>query len=97
MKSEFNKGQAAYYTKLLNITEKQFCQMTDQQFDIVCFIYNVGSITPMDAFSKLDITKLSTRISEMRQMGIEFEQSYESRKNRYGKTVYFMRYRRAAA
>ena len=52
-------------------------------------------ITPMDAFAVLNITKLATRISEMIQMGYEFEKIPESRKNADGETVRFMRYRKA--
>ena len=96
MKNELGRNDIAHYAKLLNITEKQLEMLTDQQFDIIYFLHFHGSITPMNAFSSLDITKLSTRISEMKQIGIEFDQEYESRKNRYGKTVHYMRYRRAA-
>ena len=54
-----------------------------------------GSITPMDAFVDLRITKLATRISEMVRAGMEFTKTLESRKNRDGETVRYMRYSRA--
>lgn len=41
---------------------------------IIQYINDFGSISPMEAFSDLGITKLATRISEMRKDGIEFEQ-----------------------
>jgi len=49
----------------------------------------------MEAFSDLGITKLATRISEMRKDGIEFEQVWECSKNRYGDDVRYMRYSRS--
>ena len=78
------------------LTAEQYLKLTDQQFDILRFIYQFGSITPMEAFSELGITKLSTRISEMKVLGIQFDQAFEGRTNRFGKKVRFMRYRKAA-
>lgn len=48
----------------------------------------------MEAFNDLGITKLSTRISEMRADGLDFSQEWEVRKNRYGEKVRYMRYSR---
>ena len=79
------------------LTVDQVEKLTNQQWDILNYIYRFGSISPMEAFADLGITKLSTRISEMKMMGIQFAQDYESRTNRIGKPVRFMRYRRAAA
>ena len=90
-----------YFSKQIidyfSLTADQFDRLTDQQSDILSYIFDYGSISPMEAFSDLNITKLSTRISEMKAMGIEFDQAFETRKNRFGKTVRYMRYRRAAA
>ena len=80
-----------------NLTAEQVEKLTDQQTDILLYILTHGSITPMDAFSKLWITKLSTRVSEMKAMGIQFDQNFESHVNEFGKTHHYMRYRRAAA
>ena len=80
-----------------NLSVEQFERLTDQQTDILCYIYEFGSISPMEAYSDLGITKLATRISEMRMLGIKFEQNFEGRENRFGKKVRYMRYRRAAA
>ena len=60
---------------------------------IVNYILDFGSISPMEAFSDLGVTKLATRISEMRKRGMVFDSEWEERKNRYGKTVRFKRYR----
>lgn len=80
-----------------HLTAEQVEKLTDQQTDILLYILTHGSITPMDAFSVLHITKLATRISEMKTLGIQFDQVYESRKNGEGKGIRYMRYRRAAA
>ena len=79
-----------------SLSVEQFEMLTKQQTDILCYIYEFGSISPMEAFSDLGITKLSTRISEMRSMGICFDQAFEGSKNRFGKNVRYMRCRKAA-
>lgn len=79
-----------------NLTAEQFEKLTDQQYQILWYIAKFGSISPMEAFSDLNITKLSTRVSEMKVIGIHFDQDYEGRENRFGKKVRYMRYRRAA-
>lgn len=63
-----------------------------QQEQIYDYIEKFGSITPMDAFADLGITKLATRVSEMRADGTEIIGTWETAKNRYGKTVRYMRY-----
>lgn len=80
-----------------NLSAQQVEKLTDQQKDILFFIYDFGSISTMEAFSELNITKLSTRISEMKDLGIQFDQNFEGRTNRRGKKVRYMRYRRAVA
>lgn len=61
-----------------NITQKQL---------ILDYIADFGSITPMEAYSDLGITKLATRISEMRKAGMEFKIEQIKGKNRYGKAT----------
>ena len=64
-----------------------------QYDDILRYLNEFGSITPMEAFTELGITKLATRVSEMRtRRGIEFEKRIVKGKNRYGNTVHYMRY-----
>lgn len=63
-----------------------------QKEKIIKYIQDYGSISPFEAFADLGITKLATRISEMKRMGITFKQKYESTKNRYGEKVRYMRY-----
>ena len=85
-----------YIQIYFNLTDDQYNHLTTQHKSILDYIVAFGSITPMDAFSVLHITKLATRISEMKTLGIQFNQIYESRKNGEGKNVRFMRYRKAA-
>lgn len=65
--------------------------MTQKQL-IRNYISDFGSITPFDAFADLGITKLATRISEMRADGEEFRIEKIKSKNRYGKTIQYCKY-----
>lgn len=62
------------------------CQM------VISYLKEKGSITPMQAFHDLGITKLATRISELRKRGRKISGVMEESENRYGKTVRYMRY-----
>lgn len=64
----------------------------NQHERIMWYIKEFGSISPMEAYGDLGITKLATRISEMKDAGIEFDQRIEKKKNRYGDKVHYMRY-----
>ena len=59
---------------------------------IIEYINEFGSISPLEAFRDLGITKLATRVSEMSRDGIDFIKQYEESKNRYGEKVRYMRY-----
>ena len=63
---------------------------------ILRYLDDFGSITPMEAFLDLGITNLATRVSEMTRKGYRFDKTLESKVNRYGQKVHYMRYRRAA-
>lgn len=63
-----------------------------QREAIIEYITEFGSITPMQAFADLGITKLATRISEMRKDGMTFKIEMVSTKNRYGKSVCYAKY-----
>ena len=66
-----------------------------QRDAILEYIKEFGSITPMQAFHDLGITKLATRISEMRKDGIKLKIETVSVKNRYGKSVSYAKYSQA--
>ena len=66
--------------------------MKTQRDAIIEYITEFGSITPIQAFADLGITKLATRISEMRKDGWTFNIEMVSTKNRYGRSVSFAKY-----
>ena len=60
---------------------------------ILRYIDEHGSISPMEAWNELGITKLATRVSYMsRHCGIEFEKHFVKSRNRFGEPVSYMRY-----
>lgn len=63
-----------------------------QREQIIDYLHQFGSITPMEAFADLGITKLATRISEMRRDGKEFKIESVKSTNRFGKTVRYAKY-----
>ena len=56
------------------------------------YISDWGSITPMEAFRDLGITKLSTRIGEMIAAGEKIKKETEYSVNRYGDKVHYCKY-----
>lgn len=65
--------------------------MTQKQ-RILKYLNDFGSITPMQAFHDLGITKLATRISEMKKDGYTFHTETVKAKNRYGESTHFAKY-----
>lgn len=65
--------------------------MTQKEL-IIQYIHDFGSITPMEAFADLGITKLATRISEMKKDGVQFDIQVAKGVNRYGKPTRYARY-----
>lgn len=63
-----------------------------QKDRIIEYIDKFGSISPLEAFRDLGITKLATRVSEMRREGYEFNIVLEKSKNRFDDTVHYARY-----
>lgn len=68
----------------------------NQRQRILKYIDDFGSISPMEAFMDLGITKLATRVSELIHGGEKIVKEQVAGKNRYGEQTHFMRYRRAA-
>ena len=56
------------------------------------YIEDFGSITPLEAFRDLGVTKLATRISEMRKRGEEFHIEKIPTTTRYGKATHYAKY-----
>lgn len=66
------------------------------QKDIVLdHLTNVGALTTFEAFTEYGITRLPSRICELRQEGHEIVGKYKTKRNRYGKPVSFCEYRLA--
>ena len=59
---------------------------------IVQYIEDWGSITTFDAFTDLGITRLASRIHDLRTMGYKIKVERVSKKNRYGESVTFNKY-----
>ncbi len=59
---------------------------------ITKYINEFGSITPLDAYRDLGITKLATRVSKMKKDGVKFYQRMEKGQNRWGEPTNYMRY-----
>lgn len=59
---------------------------------ILDYMDHFGSITPMDAIFDLGITKLATRIGELRKLGVPIESETVEGKNRYGGQARYKRY-----
>ena len=61
---------------------------------IMAYIDTYGSITTMEAFMDLGIARLASRICDLTKRGVEFDRKMETRRNRYGEKVKYMRYAR---
>ena len=51
-----------------------------------------GSITTYEAFTEYGITRLASRICDLKKDGYRIGKSFETAKNRYGEPVSFCRY-----
>lgn len=59
---------------------------------IITYLKLFDSITPMDAYEKLGITKLATRIGELKRKGYKFDSKMESGTSRWGDECEYKRY-----
>ena len=60
---------------------------------IIKYMADFGSISTLQAFHDLGITRLASRIHDLKKMGIEIESETVTRKNRYGETTHFSVYK----
>ena len=51
---------------------------------VLAYIKTFGSITSLEAFRDLGVTRLSARIFELRARGLEIDSTSVTSKNRYG-------------
>ena len=63
-----------------------------QKDDILRYMREEGSITPVDALRNFGCMRLAARIDDAKREGWDIETEPESGKNRFGKTVRFARY-----
>lgn len=59
---------------------------------ILDFLRKYHTLTPFQAFECLGITKLATRISEMRAKGVKIKDVWVEDFNRYGQKVRYKKY-----
>jgi hypothetical protein len=65
--------------------------MTQREL-VIKYIEDFGSISPMEAFHDLGITKLATVVSLLKRDGYKFNTVMEKSVNRYGKKTHYCRY-----
>lgn len=65
--------------------------MTQQEM-VLDWIARYGSITDLEAYSKLHIRRLADVIYKLQKKGYEFDHIPQTEKNAFGKKVHFMKY-----
>lgn len=63
-----------------------------QKDRILEHLQKYGSITTWDSFELYGDTRLSDKIYRLKQEGYNFDEEWETKKNRYGNSVSFKRY-----
>lgn len=64
-----------------------------QKEAVIQYVKDFGSISSMEAFKDLGITRLAARIFDIeRDTSFRFDRKDETSKNRYGRPVTFKRY-----
>ena len=66
--------------------------MASQKQMVLDYIREFGSITPIDGFSDLGITRLSAVVFNLREEGHDIEKVIETSKNRFGNRTRYARY-----
>jgi hypothetical protein len=60
---------------------------------VLQYLKDFGSITTFESYEQLGITRLPSRIWDLKQQGYQIEDEVVTKKNRYGKTINFKRYK----
>ena len=66
--------------------------MASQKQMVLDCIREFGSITPLDAFKDLGVTRLAAVIFELKEGGHDIHTEREHGKNRYGQATRYARY-----
>lgn len=64
----------------------------NQEQKVINYVKRFGSITTLDAFRDLAITRLSARIFNIKKLGYKVSSVRETSKNRLGEEVNYSRY-----
>ena len=67
-------------------------QLKGQQAAVLCYIINHDSITSMEAFEHLGVTRLSAVVYNLKRKGYKIKSEPEQVKTRYGATATISRY-----
>lgn len=67
--------------------------MVSQKQMVLDYIEEFGSITPLDAFRDLGITRLSAIVFRLRDDGHDIDKAIENGKNRFPNRTRYARYR----
>jgi hypothetical protein len=66
--------------------------MVSQKKMVLDYIREFGSITPLDAFKDLGVTRLAAVVFALREDGHDIHKEREHAYNRYGQKVRYARY-----
>ena len=66
--------------------------MGKQQERVLNYMSDYGSISSLEAFRDLGVTRLSAVIFNLKRKGVQIRKVKEACKNRYGEPVHFARY-----
>lgn len=66
--------------------------MVSQKQMVLDYIEEFGSITPIDAFRDLGITRLSAIVFNLKEEGHDIDKVIETGKNRFGNRTRYARY-----
>lgn len=59
---------------------------------VLDYMREFGSITQADAYADLGVTRLASRVHDLRECGERISATYETKRNRWGDAVTYVRY-----
>lgn len=66
--------------------------MVSQKSMVLDYMEEFGSITPIDAFRDLGVTRLAAKVFELKKDGHDIDKVIETGKNRFGNRTRYARY-----
>lgn len=61
---------------------------------VLQYMDDFGTISTLEAFNDLGVTRLASRIHDLKRKGYRIESETRSSRNRYGESVHYSVYRR---